>query len=95
MVDRQICSSPKSGEVDKHFCPPYSRWADLPLLRISLYCYFKVMCSGDVTHCKHWEGRKSCANVMVQPNILDGKGADIEVTTLQDGLKMLMIIMVL
>ena len=37
-VDWQICSSPKSGEVDRHFCPSYSRWAYLPLLRISLYC---------------------------------------------------------
>ena len=53
------------------------------------------MCSGDVTHCKHWEGRKSSANAMAQPNISDGKGADIEVPTLQDGLKMLIIIMVL
>ena len=35
-VDRLICSSPKSGEVDRHFCLSYSRWADMPLLRISL-----------------------------------------------------------
>ena len=36
-VDKQICSSPKSGEVDRHFWPSSSRWADLPLLRTSLY----------------------------------------------------------
>ena len=35
-VDKQICSLPKSEEVNMHFFLSYSRWADVPLLRISL-----------------------------------------------------------
>ena len=44
-VDWQICSSPKHGEVDRQFFPSYSRWADPPLLRISLYYLYRVCLS--------------------------------------------------